>query len=142
MTHMGLLFLLAIALCVVLQYVPSWCAPLPLCAVIGGVIGWHTRQERTAPVPIWRYLRFPVSDPLGLALLWAFSGSLIVLASLGLAGGHRWALWALAVALSADCLFSHWLPWLCGRRPNPGLTTTPLYAVAVVLIVALLRGTS
>lgn len=76
----------------------------------------------------------------GLVSLLAFGGVQVWLAVAGYAGGDRAALWALLAIRLGDCLVSHWLPWLAGRRPNPGLSTTPLYALDAALAATTLAG--
>lgn len=65
----------------------------------------------------------------GLLSLLAFGGAQVWLAVAGYAGGCRACLWALLAVRLGDCVVSHWGPWLRGRRPNPGLMTTVLYAI-------------
>jgi hypothetical protein len=107
----------------------------------------HTREE----VPredrtIWEYLAdvYPLFPRLGyvagLAALLAFGGVQVWLAVAGYAGGCRACLWALLAVRLGDCVVSHWGPWLRGRRPNPGLMTTVLYAIDVVFAGAVLGG--
>jgi hypothetical protein len=51
------------------------------------------------------------------------------------------SLGAVLGARIADSCVSHWGLWLLGYRPNPGLSSTVLYAVeAVVIVVAFRRG--
>ena len=76
----------------------------------------------------------------GLAALLAFGGVQVWLAVAGYAGGCRWCLWALLAVRLGDCVVSHWSPWLWGRRPNPGLMSTPLYAIDVVFAGLVLAG--
>lgn len=76
----------------------------------------------------------------GLLALLAFGGAQCWLAWAGYAGGSRAALWALLAVRLGDCVVSHWGPWLAGRRPNPGLMTTVLYAIDVVFAGMVLAG--
>lgn len=99
----------------------------------------HTYAELAdAGAPIWQYLRLPVSDLAGLIGLIGFAAVQIGLAVHSYGCGVLWAIYVLAAIRIGDCMMSHWLPWLVGRRPNPGLATTPLYAVEAVLILAAL----
>lgn len=76
----------------------------------------------------------------GLLALLAFGGAQVWLAVAGYAGGCRACLWALLAVRLGDCVVSHWEPWLAGRRPNPGLSTTPLYALDAALAATTLAG--
>lgn len=102
----------------------------------------HTHEEIDGSPPIWRYLRLVPAGGgwgvLGLTLLIAFAGFQISLAVRGYgAGPGLWCLPALAAIRLADCVLSHWWPWHLRLRPNPGIRTTPLYAVdAVFLLLA------
>jgi hypothetical protein len=107
----------------------------------------HTREE----VPredrtIWEYLAdtyrwFPrLGYVAGLLSLLAFGGVQVWLAVAGYAGGCRACLWALLAVRLGDCVVSHWGPWLAGRRPNPGLMTTVLYAIDAAFAGAVLVG--
>jgi hypothetical protein len=50
---------------------------------------------------------------------------------------------ALIGALLSDSLFSHWIPYLAGYRPNPGVRSTALYVLEAALLLALFwRGLS
>jgi hypothetical protein len=50
---------------------------------------------------------------------------------------------ALIGALVSDCLFSHWIPYLAGYRPNPGLRSTALDVLeAAVLLLLFWKGLS
>jgi len=52
-----------------------------------------------------------------------------------------WSLGAVLGARIADACVSHWGLWLLHYRPNPGLSSTALYALeAVVIIVAFRTG--
>jgi hypothetical protein len=118
--------------------------------------GIHVWQEwKGEPWPLWRVfgavvgLRIP--DALGfvaftvtLALgqwalgLMAYAGwlPLVGMVCAPLAIG---SLGAVLGARIADCCVSHWALWLLGYRPNPGLSSTVLYAVEAVVIVAAFR---
>ena len=76
----------------------------------------------------------------GLAALLAFGGVQVWFAVAGYAGGCRACLWALLAVRLGDCVVSHWGPWTAGRRPNPGLMSTPLYAIDAVFAGAVLVG--
>lgn len=118
----------------------------------------HSWQEwKGAGAPLWRNfgaivgLKIPdgpgfVVFTVGLTLaLWA-------LGLIGIAGwfpfvgpvGHGCAAFALGALIGArlsDTLVSHVLPHLVGYRPNPGLSSTPLYILeALFMIVAFHPG--
>ncbi len=76
----------------------------------------------------------------GLLSLLAFGGAQVWLAVAGYAGGCRACLWALLAVRLGDCVVSHWGPWTAGRRPNPGLMSTPLYAIDAAFAGAVLVG--
>jgi hypothetical protein len=111
-------------------------------AVSIAATGLHTIEELTDDgAPIWDYLGLPVSWGVGLVGLLAFGGVQIGLAWAGYLSGERWALWALLAVRLGDSFASHWLPWLTGRRPNPGIRTTRLYLLEALALAALLcRG--
>lgn len=116
-------------------------APYIACAASAAFTVLHTGQELTDDgAPVWRYLRLPVSDAVGFVGLVGFAAAQIGLAVHGYWLGDRWALWAILAARLGDCALSHWLPWLAGRRPNPGLATTPLYAIEAATAAAILFG--
>src|SRR5262245_434369 len=111
----------------------------------------HVLQEwKGEAVPLWRVfgavvgVRIP--DWLGFA---SFTVALTVLQwGVGLAGIAGWlplvgtlslttAVGALGVLLGAriaDCVISHWGLYSLGYRPNPGLSSTVLYALETVFI--------
>lgn len=115
--------------------------PFVACALSALATLLHTWQELTDDgAPIWRYLRLPVSPLAGFVGLLGFAAVQGGLAAHGYIDGRRWALWLLLAIRLGDCVVSHWVPWLRGRRPNPGLTTTPLYAAEAGFIALVLRG--
>lgn len=112
----------------------------------------HSLQEwKGEGGPLWRnfgaIVGVKLPDRLGFAvftlgltlLLWA-------LALIGIAGWPHWiapafALGALIGARLSDTLISHVLLYALGYRPNPGLSSTPLYIIgALFLIVAFRAG--
>ena len=122
---------------------------LPLILAAASVLATvvHTADEIVSEQQtIWEYLAdvYPMFPRLGyvaglLALL-AFGGVQVWLAVAGYAGGCRACLWALLAVRLGDCVVSHWSPWLAGRRPNPGLMSTTLYAIDVVFAGMVLAG--
>ena len=88
--------------------------------------------------PFWRYyagiarVRFP--DLLGfLVITLTLPLTLIVLAYLGYYQHADWALAVLFGARLGDAVFSHLLPAAAGWRPNPGVWSSGLYVMEVVL---------
>jgi hypothetical protein len=137
----------------------------PSAAILGLVLaadlaftGVHVWQEwKGERWPLWRVfgaivgLRLP--DGFGFAV---FTVTLaLVLGALGLMAYAGWlpligmvppwlaigSLGAVLGARIADSCVSHWALWLLRYRPNPGLSSTVLYAVeALVIIVAFRKG--
>jgi hypothetical protein len=118
----------------------------------------HSRQEwKGEGGPLWRNFGaiagVKIPDPLGFA---AFTAGLTLglwaLALIGIAGWFplagsvgigcaAFALGALIGARVSDTLISHVLLNALGYRPNPGLSSTPLYIIeALFLIVAFRAG--
>ncbi len=107
----------------------------------------HTTDEVASDgAPVWEYLAgayrlFPrLGDVAGLLALLAFAAVQCWLAWEGYAGGSRAALWTLLAIRLGDCVVSHWWPWHLGKRPNPGMSTTPLYALDAALAATTLAG--
>ena len=112
----------------------------------------HSWQEWKGPgAPLWRnfgaIVGVKIPDPLGfLGFTAALTLVLWALALTGIAGWPRWiapafALGALIGARLSDTLISHVLLYMLGYRPNPGLSSTPLYVLgALFLIVAFHPG--
>jgi hypothetical protein len=112
----------------------------------------HSFQEwKGAGAPLWRnfgaIVGVKIPDPLGfLGFSAALTLGLWTLALSGIAGWPRWippafALGALIGARLSDTLISHVLLNALGYRPNPGLSSTPLYVLeALFLIVAFHAG--
>jgi hypothetical protein len=112
----------------------------------------HSFQEwKGAGVPLWRnfgaIVGVKVPDWLGfLGFSAGLTLTLWALALIGIAGWPRWippafALGALIGARLSDTLVSHVLLNTLGYRPNPGLSSTPLYVLeALFLIVAFRAG--
>jgi hypothetical protein len=111
----------------------------------------HSLQEwKGSEVPLWRVFGAIVGiwipHPLGFA---SFTlGLTVTLWAVGLMGLAGWlpiagpiplcaaigALGALVGARVADTLVSHWLLYGLGYRPNPGLSSTPLYLTEAAFI--------
>lgn len=112
----------------------------------------HSFQEwRGAGAPLWRnfgaIVGTKIPDWLGfLGFTAALTLGLWALALIGIAGLPLWiapafALGALIGARLSDTLVSHVLLNALGYRPNPGLSSTPLYVLeALFLIVAFRAG--
>jgi hypothetical protein len=112
----------------------------------------HSFQEwKGAGGPLWRnfgaIVGVKIPDPLGfLVFTAALTLGLWALALIGIAGLSLWippafALGALIGARLSDTLVSHVLLNALGYRPNPGLSSTPLYVLeALFLIVAFRAG--
>jgi hypothetical protein len=112
----------------------------------------HSWQEwKGAGAPLWRnfgaIVGVKIPDPLGfVGFTAALTLTLWALALIGIAGWPRWiapafALGALIGARLSDTLVSHVLLNTLGYRPNPGLSSTPLYVLeALFLIVAFRAG--
>ena len=79
-----------------------------------------------------------------LLILWIIGlGAIVGLGFGGRLTAQQGVFWlgALIGALVSDCLFSHWIPYLAGYRPNPGVRSTALYVVeAAVLLAVVLEG--
>jgi hypothetical protein len=116
------------------------------------ITGLHSFQEwKGAGGPLWRNFGaiVGVKIPDWLGFLGFTAGLTLVLWALalaGIAGLPRWippafALGALIGARVSDTLVSHLLLNGLGYRPNPGLSSTPLYVLeALFLIVAFRAG--
>jgi hypothetical protein len=112
----------------------------------------HSFQEwKGAGAPLWRnfgaIVGVKIPDPLGFLVFTAgLTLGLWALALIGIAGLPRWippafALGVLIGARLSDTLISHVLLYALGYRPNPGLSSTPLYVLeALFLIVAFRAG--
>lgn len=108
-------------------------------SVAAGVI--HTIEELGCdggPQPIWKYLGITDDALLGTVLLTGFLGLQSWLALAGHFSGHYVALVALLAIRLLDFGVSHLGPWLAGKRPNPGIITSPLYLLDALLIGAVL----
>jgi hypothetical protein len=81
-----------------------------------------------------------------LLILWIIGlGAIVGLGFGGQLTAQQGVFWlgALIGALVSDCLFSHWIPYLAGYRPNPGVRSTALYVVeAAVLLLLFWKGLS
>jgi hypothetical protein len=118
----------------------------------------HSWQEwKGAGAPLWRnfgaIVGLKIPDALGfLVFTIGLTLALWALGLIGIAGwfafagpvGHGCAAFALGALVGArlsDTLVSHVLPHLVGYRPNPGLSSTPLYILeALFMIVAFRAG--
>ncbi len=107
---------------------------------------FHVYQEwKGGAVPLWRVfgaivgVRLP--DRLGFLLftvvltlvLWALS----VQGMTGWPLASKWSSFALGALIGArisDSIVSHWILYAMGYRPNPGLTSTPLYIAEAALL--------
>jgi len=75
-----------------------------------------------------------------LLILWLIGvAGIIGLGVVGPLTPEHGVLWlgALIGALLSDSLFSHWIPWLAGYRPNPGVRSTALYVLEAAVLLAL-----
>jgi len=112
---------------------------------------FHSYQEwRGAKAPLWRIFGavVGVSVPHWLGFLSFTIGLTLILWGMGLAGMTGWlpvaghltkpiavgALGALIGARISDTLVSHWGLHAVGYRPNPGLSSTPLYVLEAAFI--------
>jgi hypothetical protein len=106
----------------------------------------HSWQEWKGPgAPLWRnfgaIVGVKIPDPWGfLGFTAALTLILWALALIGMAGWPRWippaaALGALIGARLSDTLISHVLLYTLGYRPNPGLSSTPLYVLGAVFTI-------
>jgi hypothetical protein len=128
---------------------PSALALLPILAANWASSAIHIYQEwKGAEVPLWRVFGAVVGvwipNPLGFAIFTV--GLLVVLWAVGLAGITGWflvplplpvavgTLGAVVGALVADSIISHWGLYSFGYRPNPGLSSTALYAAEAIFI--------
>ena len=105
----------------------------------------HSYQEwKGVGAPLWRnfgaivgvdipdWLGFPVFTVL-LTLILLSIGFVGLVGPFG-AGATAFALWALIGARLSDTLVSHVLLHSVGYRPNPGLSSTPLYVLEALFI--------
>ena len=116
------------------------------------ITGLHSFQEwKGAGAPLWRnfgaIVGVKIPDAAGFLVFTAgLTLTLWALALIGIAGLPRWippafALGALIGARVSDTLVSHVLLNALGYRPNPGLSSTPLYILeALFLSVAFRAG--
>ncbi len=116
------------------------------------ITAWHSWQEwKGAGAPLWRNFGaiVGVAIPDGIGFVFFIVVLTLTLWALGLIGIAGWfplatavspgcaafALGALIGARLSDTLVSHALPHLVGYRPNPGLSSTPLYVIEAVFII-------
>jgi hypothetical protein len=116
------------------------------------ITGLHSFQEwKGAGGPLWRnfgaIVGLKIPDPMGfLVFTVGLTLALWALALIGIAGWSLWiapafALGALIGARLSDTLVSHVLLNALGYRPNPGLSSTPLYVLeALFMLVAFRAG--
>jgi hypothetical protein len=111
----------------------------------------HSWQEwKGAGGPLWRnfgaIVGAKIPDPLGFLVFTAgLTLGLWALALIGIAGWPRWippafALGTLIGARVSDTLISHVLLNGLGYRPNPGLSSTPLYIIEALFLIAAFRA--
>ena len=119
--------------------------PLLLLALSWAFSAIHVFEEwKGSDFPLWRafgaiegvyvpnslgFLFFTVAL---LLILWIIGlGAIVGLGFGGQLTAQQGVFWlgALIGALVSDCLFSHWIPYLAGYRPNPGVRSTALYVV-------------
>jgi hypothetical protein len=111
----------------------------------------HSWQEwKGAGAPLWRNFGaiVGVKIPDWLGFLGFTAGLTLILWTLalaGLAGWPRWippafALGALIGARLSDTLISHVLLNALGYRPNPGLSSTPLYVLEALFFIVAFRA--
>lgn len=119
---------------------------------------FHSYQEwRGAKAPLWRVFGAVVGVwlPNWLGFLSFTVGLTLLLWCVGLAGIAGWlgghltepmavgALGAVIGARISDTLVSHWGLYALGYRPNPGLSSTPLYVLeAAFLLLTFWKGLS
>jgi hypothetical protein len=116
---------------------PAWWA---LVSVLFTVV--HTVEE-SDPVtgPIWSYLGITSVPVVGMLLLLGFAGLQTALAGMGFGGGSAVALGLLAGIRLLDLVASHLVPaFVLGRRPNPGLLSSPLYLIDALVALLVLWG--
>jgi hypothetical protein len=128
------------------------------------VLSWafstvHVFEEwKGSSFPLWRTFGAieGVHVPNWLGFLFFTVGLLLILFIVGLGAivgfGIRGSLtaqqgmfWmgALIGGIVSGCIFSHWIPYLAGYRPNPGIRSTVLYALeAALLLVLFWKGLS
>jgi hypothetical protein len=106
----------------------------PLWRAFGAIVGVY--------VPNW--LGFPFFTVALLLILWIIGvGGIVGAFGLLTAQQGVFCVGALVGALLSDSLFSHWIPFLAGYRPNPGVRSTALYVLEAALLLALFwRGLS
>jgi hypothetical protein len=132
---------------------PSVVIPLLILALSWAFSAVHVFEEwKGSAFPLWRafgaiegvyvpnWLGFPFFTVALLLILWILSVGAIV--GLGFGGPLSaqqgvFCLGALIGALLSDCLFSHWIPYLAGYRPNPGVRSTALYVLEAALLLLL-----
>jgi hypothetical protein len=115
----------------------------------------HILEEwKGSQFPLWRafgaidgvylpnWLGFLFFTVLLWLILWVIAAGAIIGRSLGgplTAEQGMFLLGALIGALVSDCVFSHWIPYVAGYRPNPGVRSTTLYVLEAVVLVWLFR---
>lgn len=102
----------------------------------------HTVEELDRDSgPIWSYLGITDNPAAGLLLLLGFGSFQVVLAWLGFVGGSPLALGLLAAVRLLDLVASHLVPaFVLGRRPNPGLMSSPLYLIDALVALLVVWG--
>jgi hypothetical protein len=104
----------------------------------------HSYQEwRGLGAPIWRnfgaIVGVDIPDRWGFPIFTVLlTVSLFAIGFVGIIGPLRWSAFALRALIGArlsDTLISHVLLYGVGYRPNPGLSSTPLYVLEALFIV-------
>jgi hypothetical protein len=104
----------------------------------------HSYQEwRGLGAPIWRnfgaIVGVDIPDRWGFPIFTVLlTVSLFAIGFVGIIGPLRWSAFALGALIGArlsDTLISHVLLYGVGYRPNPGLSSTPLYVLEALFIV-------
>jgi hypothetical protein len=137
----------------------SAATPLLLLALSWAFSAVHVLEEwKGSNFPLWRVFGAieGVYVPNSLGFLFFTVALLLILWIIGLGAVVGMGVWgplsaqqgvfllgALIGALVSDCIFSHWIPYLAGYRPNPGVRSTALYVLeAAVLLWLFWKGLS
>jgi hypothetical protein len=104
---------------------------------------FHSLQEwKGTGAPIWRnfgaIVGLDIPDRLGFATFTLLlTLSLFAIGLVGIVGPAQWSACALGILIGArlsDTLISHVLLYSVGYRPNPGLSSTPLYILEAAFL--------
>jgi len=125
---------------VVLVAAATWPAWWGLLSALFTVV--HTVEELDPTTgPIWSYLGLTDNAAVGLLLLLGFGAFQVALAWHGFVGGSALALGLLAAVRVLDLVASHLVPaFVLGRRPNPGLLSSPLYLIDALVAILVVWG--